>query len=80
MRKMSQRHFDLTDGGLVYSRLAALGTMFFLGATVGRVLTVVPWWVPFIFAGLVGVYMIHAFLKASLRIAEHAEKDHHGGA
>ena len=78
--KNTQRQVDLTDGGLIYVRLGALFTMFFLGAAAGRAITAVPWWASFTLAVIVGFYMVLSFLKACDGIEAKArkEQDHEG--
>jgi hypothetical protein len=53
---MSSRLSD----GLLPVRLSALGTMFFLGASLGGALPV-PWWVWFVVAVPMGLYMVLKF-------------------
>lgn len=52
----------LFDGGAKV-RLSALGTMFLLGATLGRSISLLPWWAYFAGAVVIGFAMVLLFLK-----------------
>jgi hypothetical protein len=63
MKKTSQADHNSLSDGLAPVRLAALGTMFFLGASSGRALSIIPTWIPFTLALICGVFMILAFFN-----------------